>query len=907
MPIGNENDQEKQPPHLPRLDETNPQIDANRFLSDLEPLSAEAKQELFRKLQQYEAQHERQNEELLRRQEQLATERARYVDFYNAVPVACLTVNAQGMIVEANRHAACMLDVPHDTLINLSIPRFIHEDDKNRYRQYHRQLFAAGEPQLYELRMLKASRSVFVVQMQAALSGDGEGEKVCHVFFTDITGRKIVAEERELMARLITQINAPSDLRTCMSELTASLQNWSGCEAVGIRLRDGEDYPYYETRGFPFSSIEAESVLCAHGLDGALQRDFAGNAVLECMCGNVLSGRFDPAQPFFTVRGSFWSNNTSALLAGSTKNDHQARTRNRCNSEGYESVALIPMHIDNRVLGLLQFNDHCPGRFTPELIQHFERIADTLALAISHRQAENELRKSEEKYRTVAEFTYAMETWQLADGTYQYVSPSCKRVTGYTADAFIQNPKLMEHIVHPEDREKLAEHLSINQPPDAHENQGLDFRILTPAGEVRWLSHSCTPVYDTQGQGVGRRGSFREITQSKRLEEDRLKRTEKNRQIQKTASLQRMGGAIAHHFNNKLHVVMGYLELAMEHLPASDVAHYNLTSALDAAVQAAELSKLMLTYLGHSKNKREPFDLAEICQDCLPILKNVLLRGLKLETDLHTPGPVINTNAEEIRQILLNTVTNACEATIDDHGYIGLSVTVSSATEISSQHRFPQDWQPKGTSYACLKVQDNGLGLSESEIEEIFDPFYSTKFTGRGLGLPVVKGLVKAHGGVVTVESSPGLGSTFRSYFPLSTKHISHRHDSIQMTTDIHREGTVLVVDDDAIILEITNALLSHMGYFVLTAVNGIEALDVFRKHKDQIRLVLSDFFMPHLNGLETFHELRKIAPDIPLILVSGYSEEHMKSGTPQQPYFFLKKPYSSQALKDAIDLVLAT
>ncbi|SHO52751.1 PAS domain S-box-containing protein [Desulfopila aestuarii DSM 18488] len=904
--MGNENNQDVHSQHLKLPEDTRPQIDTSLYFSNSEPLSAEGKQELSHIFQNYETQLNRLGKELLRQQKQLLTERDRYFDFYNAVPVGCLTVNEIGMIVEANLHAACLLNVPRDTLINLSIPRFIHEEDNDTYSQYHRQLFVLGKTQVFELRMMKAGASTFMVQMQATISYDAQSEKVCHVIFTDITGRKKVTEERELMARLITQMNVSSDLRTCISELTESLKNWSGCEAVGIRLRDGEDYPYYETRGFPLSFVEKESALCAYGPDGTLQRDLTGNPVLECMCGNVLSGRFDPAQPFFTARGSFWSNNTSALLENTTESDRQARTRNRCNGEGYESVALIPMHIANRVLGLIQFNDHCPGRFTPELIQHFERIADTLALAISRRQAEDELRKSEEKYRTIAENTYGMETWQLADGTYKYVSPSCKRITGYTADAFYHDPELLEHIVHPEDRAMLIEHLSISHPPGVQENRGLDFRILSPDGEVRWLSHSCTPVYDTHGQWVGCRGSFREITRSKQSEENRLLQAKKERQINKTTSLQRMGGAIAHHFNNKLQVVIGYLELAMEQLSISETARYSVVSALDAADQAAQVSRMMLTYLGQVKSKREPCDLAVICQECLPTLKNRLRRGLKLEADLHAPGPVINTSTKEIRQILLNTVSNASDATTDDHGCISLRVTVSLATEIASQHRFPQDWQPKDSSYACLEIRDSGCGLSESEIEEIFDPFYSTKLIGRGLGLPVVKGIVKAHGGVVTVESSQSTGSTFRSYFPLSQKRLSPLPVVVKSTPEKRREGTVLVVDDDKIVLEITSTLLSSLGYSVLTAMDGIEAIKIFTQHKKEIQFVLSDFAMPRMNGLEALQKLRKISPDLKMILVSGYSEQEVMNGNfREQPHFFLKKPYSKQALKETIDLML--
>ena len=232
---------------------------------------------------------------------------------------------------------------------------------------------------------------------------------MCLIVLSDFTERKFREDDRELTSRLITLINTPGDVKERMSELTVSLQGWSGCEAVGIRLRAGDDYPYYETTGFPPEFVQAEKYLCAYGPDGKILHDGTGNPVLECMCGNILCGRFDPVKPFFTAHGSFWSNSTTALLVGTTEADRQARTRNRCNGMGYESVALIPLRTGDQVFGLIQFNDHRPNRYTPDLIDHLERMADSLAIALSHRQTEEILRESEERFRKLFQYHSAVK------------------------------------------------------------------------------------------------------------------------------------------------------------------------------------------------------------------------------------------------------------------------------------------------------------------------------------------------------------------------------------------------------------------------------------------------------------------------------------------------------------------
>ncbi len=209
--------------------------------------------------------------------------------------------------------------------------------------------------------------------------------------------------EHDITVRLLKLIASDNHLREMVREVTALMRVWSGCDAVGIRLRDGEDYPYFETRGFPAEFVRAENSLCAFDENGEVLRDSHGNVVLECMCGNVIAGRFDPALPFFTANGSFWTNGTTALLASTNEADRQARTRNRCNGEGYESVALIPLRHGAECLGLLQFNDRAPGRFTTSLITLLESLADGLALGLVQRREAAAVKSSQATLRALVD------------------------------------------------------------------------------------------------------------------------------------------------------------------------------------------------------------------------------------------------------------------------------------------------------------------------------------------------------------------------------------------------------------------------------------------------------------------------------------------------------------------------
>lgn len=241
----------------------------------------------------------------------------------------------------------------------------------------------------------------------------------------------------------------------------------------------------------------------------------------------------------------------------------------------------------------------------------------------------------------------------------------------------------------------------------------------------------------------------------------------KAHQLRKAESLGLMAGSIAHLFNNKLQAVMANLDL-LTILPRTADPARHLAQARQATESAAEVSQRMLIYLGQDQGLQEPADLAELCRASLPHLQAALPPELVLEAELPSPGPVIRVNAETLRQVLGNLVTNAREALPDTGGSIRMALRSGPVPPLPGAHRFPIGWQPGTGAYACLEVADTGCGIAEADLDKLFDPFFSTKFTGRGLGLPVVLGIVTAHGGGVAVESAPGRGSSFRLFFPLA-------------------------------------------------------------------------------------------------------------------------------------------
>ena len=513
------------------------------------------------------------------------------------------------------------------------------------------------------------------------------------------------------------------------------------------------------------------------------------------------------------------------------------------------------------------------------------------------RRAQEELEAGRERYFALYNLAPVGYCTLSEKGLIQGINLTAATLLGMARGELVNQP--ISRFILTEDQDSYYFHRK--QLFETGEPRSCELRMVRPDGTSFWARMVSTAAQDTDGAPVSY-VVLNDITKRKQAESEKTELEARNRQLQKAESLGRMAGAIAHHFNNQLHALMGNIDMAIGDLPLGLNPIQKLLSAMQAARKAAEVSSLMLTYLGQTPGKLEPMDLSEACRRGLTLLQAAAPQGMTLNADFPACALVVRTNAGQIQQILTHLLTNAWEASGENLGTIDLTVKTVSHAKIPATKRFPIDWQPREGVYACLEVADTGCGIPESDIEKIFDPFFSTKFTARGLGLSVALGIAHAHGGGITVESTPGRGSVFRFYLPVSAEDLPLQPEKKVPALESAWSGTVLLVDDEEMVREITATMLMHLDFTVLEAKDGVEAVEVFRLHRHEIRCVLCDLTMPRMDGWETLTALRKLSPDISVILSSGFDEAQVLAGEyPERPNAFLGKPYDIKMLSDTI------
>ncbi|MDQ6663695.1 MAG: response regulator [Acidobacteriota bacterium] len=394
-----------------------------------------------------------------------------------------------------------------------------------------------------------------------------------------------------------------------------------------------------------------------------------------------------------------------------------------------------------------------------------------------------------------------------------------------------------------------------------------------------------------------------DVAKQKRREEEAERIQKELLHTQKLESLGVLAGGVAHDFNNLLTGILGNASLAYELLPAASPLRSSLQDVMEASERAADLTRQLLAYSGKARFLVEPIDVSGLAGEVKDLVRLSIPKNVRLEINAAPDLPLVEADAGQLRQIVMNLVINGAEAMRGKPGGVRVSTGVQQLEDADIKRAFLCDGITAG-KFVYIEVQDAGCGMDEATRAQIFDPFFTTKFTGRGLGLAAALGIVRGHKGAIKVYSDLGKGSTFRVYLPAW----EGEPDPVQPRPedqDLIGSGMILVVDYEDVVRRTTQNTLRHFGYEVVMAENGLEALNVFQKIGDRISLILLDMTMPVMSGEETLRQIRKIRPELPVILTSGFYEaEAMQRFAGKGLAGFIQKPFTSSKLAEKVKLV---
>jgi PAS domain S-box-containing protein len=507
------------------------------------------------------------------------------------------------------------------------------------------------------------------------------------------------------------------------------------------------------------------------------------------------------------------------------------------------------------------------------------------------KRAEAQLRESEEKYRLLVENINDIIFAISNDGVVTYISPTVESLYGYKPSQIIG--RHFSEFIWPEDLPRVAK--SFEEVSSDH-YEPTEYRIVTVSGGTRWVRSSSKRLI-IDGRLVGLQGVMSDITQRKAAEEDKERLEARLRQAQKMEALGTLAGGIAHDFNNILAAIIGYTEMMLSVVSTSSPMHRDLQQVLKAADRAKELVKQILVFSRmEGRQEKVAVDIGGVVKEALKLLRATLPTTIEIRQDLAGEVGIALADPTQIHEVLINLCTNAAHAMGENGGILEVTLgEVHFNAETAALHRGIQP-----ATYLRLTVSDTGHGMDAATLERIFDPYFTTKETGKGsgLGLAVVHGIIRRHTGAITVHSEPGKGTVFHLYLP---RHEGKIQGESAKPAPIPR-GTerILFVDDEEALAEIGQEILTQLGYEVLAKTSSLDALDSFRSRPDQFDLVITDYTMPNITGAELAREILKIRADVPVVLCTGFSEMIDEEKAKQLGITeFVMKPFSMRTLAE--------
>ncbi len=414
------------------------------------------------------------------------------------------------------------------------------------------------------------------------------------------------------------------------------------------------------------------------------------------------------------------------------------------------------------------------------------------------------------------------------------------------------------------------------------------------------VEYSIAPIHDNAEQ-VGSVLVFEDVTPRKRAEEERRRLEQQMQSAAKLESLGLLAGGIAHDFNNILVGILGNACLAMEELPESSPVRQRVARIVGAGQRASKVIHQILAYAGRSRTDPNPVNLNETIRETLEFMRATITPRVVLRTNLDGDLPLIEADSGQLEQILTNLLLNSVDAIGNSGGEVVFETRRARLTQDEIDRQFPsQDVKPG--DHVILTVRDTGCGMSQATLARIFEPFFTQKPQGRGLGLAAIRGIVRGHCGGVCVSSELGVGTTFTIALPALGVAPRAAEPAAETPAQPGQAGTVLVIDDEEDIREVVDTLLTTRGFRVLAAADGPAGIEIFQRSPDEIDLVLLDLTMPGMDGCEVLQVLRSIRPTVRIVLSSGFTETDAVARLGEGAVAgFVHKPYTLNTLLDAV------
>lgn len=457
--------------------------------------------------------------------------------------------------------------------------------------------------------------------------------------------------------------------------------------------------------------------------------------------------------------------------------------------------------------------------------------------------------------------------------------------------------------IHPEDRAMVR--ATWKRAIISGETETMRHRVIRTDGEERIFDANVFTVRDQHEEPERVVGTVRDVTDELRAERERVQLESQMQQAQKLESLGILAGGIAHDFNNLLVGILGNASLALLDLSADSPTRHSVAEIEQAAQRAAELTRQLLAYAGKGRFVVEPVDCSQVVREMTALLRTAVARNAQVNLSLAESLPAVEADITQLRQVVMNLITNASDALPESGGMIFIHTGQQQLDESNLEECVPGTDAEPG-QYVFVEVRDDGNGMDMATRARIFDPFFTTKFTGRGLGLAATLGIMRGHRGAIRVYSEPGKGTSIKLCFPITEQPV--RPPVAALATPWMGDGDVLIVDDEPSVRAVTRALLRRRGFTVTDTESGATAVEMVRTEPDRFRLVLLDLTMPGMSGEETFRELRRIAPSLKVILMSGYNEQEVtRLFVGRGLAAFLQKPFRAEDLDGAVQRVLVT